>query len=380
MNKGNAKNLFLTGITGNLGAFAAYRFLNMGYRITALVRAKTKLTTDAHIKKMIKSLSTWMPVEEVQHFIDAGKLIAIKCEMTQTEEMKGIQLDDIFDETWHFASSLKYMPKDRDEIYAANIDGVKNVLDLHKRHSNRDSKFIYISTAYVGGRTVTHLKEEQLLLTEDLTFKNEYEKSKLMAENIVLDYGRDEQVFSVVFRPSIVMGDTKTKRLINYTGFYLALDSLVNLNSYIKNATGEVEVLRFESDNDIGLNLIPIDHVIDNMVFINERVQEPHQVFNITNKTNIGIKELQNIVAFSHLRINVVPNEAFERTPRTRSEKLMSYGFNYILPYANNKVKFSTERTARILGATYDYPYYPNKIEEVVDDYVNRKQVAEIVG
>jgi nucleoside-diphosphate-sugar epimerase len=374
--KQKTKNIFLTGITGNLGAYAAGVFLEKGYKVTALVRAKTNLTVNAHIKKVIKSLSVWLPAEEVKNYLDSEMLVLVKAQMTDKSEMGSIKLANEFDETWHFASSLKYMPKDREEIYAANIDGLYNVLHFHERHSHENSRFIYISTAYVGGRTVLFLPEAQVSMTEDLTFKNEYEKSKLIAENIVLDYSRKKGFFSLVFRPSIVMGDTVHKKLINYTGFYLALDSLINLNEFIKNATGKIETLRFESDNDIGLNLIPVDHVIQNMININERVAATQQVFNIVNDTNIDIKNLEETIEFSHLRISVVNKEDFERRKRTRNEKLMSYGFNYILPYANNKVKFDKLNTMAHVGRIYSYAYYPGKLAEIVNDYIGRKETA----
>lgn len=373
-----SKHILLTGITGNLGAFAACRFLQGGHTVTALVRARAALTENAHHKKAVKSLSAFMDREEAQGYIAAGRLVLVRGEMTVPESLAAIPAGDVYDETWHFASSLKYMPKDNDEIMAANLGGLQNILDVHRRHCHAASRFIYISTAYVGGKRAGTLPEAPVPLSEDATFNNYYEQSKLMAENLMLDFTRRHGLFSLIFRPSIVMGDKANGRLINYTGMFLALDAMASLNEHIRKTSGDRELLRFEADADNRLNLVPLDDVIDNMCLLNEQVTEPYQVFNLTNNTSVTLQQLEEVLngTFSHLELRVATRKDFEARPRNRNEKLMAYGFNYILPYAKNQLLFNTDKSSAVLGGAYHYAFYPDALRKIVTGYVQRKQAV----
>ena len=106
-------------------------------------------------------------------------------------------------EVWHLAASTSFDDRERAAIREGNVVGTQNVLAVARGLPKLD-RFIYVSTAYVAGTSPGPIAEDEM--PERKGFRNSYESTKWEAEQAV----RLSKLPFVIFRPSIIMGDSQT--------------------------------------------------------------------------------------------------------------------------------------------------------------------------
>ncbi|HKP68077.1 MAG TPA: SDR family oxidoreductase [Pyrinomonadaceae bacterium] len=138
----------------------------------------------------------------------------------------------------------------KDIAFAVNLQGTKNVNDFCLSLPNL-RRYNYVSTCYVAGRRNGRVLENEL--AHDAGFRNFYEETKYLAEAEVEKLKADIPV--TIYRPSVVVGDSKTGETVKYDGIYYLIQ-------YLRRAPG---LLRFINvgNRDVRLNLVPVDFVVD---------------------------------------------------------------------------------------------------------------------
>ncbi len=102
-----------------------------------------------------------------------------------------------------------------------NVDGTGNVLDLCASCEQLE-RLNYISTAYVAGDRKGVVYEHELALGQG--FKNHYESTKFQAELWVQN--RVREIPTTVYRPAIVVGDSRTGETEKFDGPYYILRTI----------------------------------------------------------------------------------------------------------------------------------------------------------
>jgi thioester reductase-like protein len=129
-----------------------------------------------------------------------------------------------------------------------NVEGTKNVLEF-LGGAPGVRRFDYVSTAYVSGTAVGTYREKDLDVGQ--SFKNHYEETKFLAEVAV----RESGLPSAIYRPGIVVGDSRTGETAKFDGPYFALNAMSLLPSpgaFLRIGDGKAEV-----------NLVPVDYVLE---------------------------------------------------------------------------------------------------------------------
>ena len=129
-----------------------------------------------------------------------------------------------------------------------NVEGTRNVVEF-LQGAPKLARFDYVSTAYVSGTAVGLYRETDLDVGQ--RFKNFYEETKFLAEVAVKESGLP----TAVYRPGIVVGDSRTGETAKFDGPYFSLNAMRHLPSpgvFIKVGTGGSEV-----------NLVPVDFVLE---------------------------------------------------------------------------------------------------------------------
>ena len=131
-----------------------------------------------------------------------------------------------------------------------NLEGTRHVNDLCRSLPNLH-RYNYISTCYVAGMRKGSILETEL--EHDAGFRNYYEETKYLAEMEVEQLKADLPI--TIFRPSVVVGDSRTGETVKYDGIYYLIQ-------YLRKAPG---LLRFINvgNRDVRLNLVPVDYVVD---------------------------------------------------------------------------------------------------------------------
>ena len=140
----------------------------------------------------------------------------------------------------------------KDVAYAVNVRGTENVNDLVRSLPNL-RRYNYVSTCYVAGKRTGHILETDL--EHDAGFRNYYEETKYLAEVSVEKL--KSEVSLTIFRPSVVVGDSRTGETAKYDGIY----SLIH---YLRKAPKLLRLLNV-GNKQVRLNLVPVDFVVDSV-------------------------------------------------------------------------------------------------------------------
>ena len=136
----------------------------------------------------------------------------------------------------------------RDVGLRINVAGTKNILEFLPG-APAFERLDYVSTAYVSGTAVGTYRETDLDVGQK--FKNYYEETKFLAEVAV----KESRIPAAIYRPGIVVGNSKTGETAKFDGPYFSLNAMGVLPSpgvFIKVGTGDAEV-----------NLVPVDFVLE---------------------------------------------------------------------------------------------------------------------
>jgi thioester reductase-like protein len=132
-----------------------------------------------------------------------------------------------------------------------NVDGTRHVLDFCHGCAGLE-RLHYVSTCYVGGERTGVVLESDL--DEGQGFKNHYEATKFAAEVLVRD--SMPQVPTTIYRPGIVVGDSRTGRTQRFDGPYFILWFIHRMNQFglTVGSMGSEEAT---------FNAVPVDFVVD---------------------------------------------------------------------------------------------------------------------
>ena len=253
----------LSGGTGFLGGEILVRLLERTTDpVYVLVRARDESEAASRLRATLTGLTgdagAW-----------TGRAIAIPADLTQ--EGLGLRRDRLEwlaeRSSWvlHCAASVSFtlgLPESR----AINVEGTRRMLELaglaHDRGALRC--FTHISTAYVAGTHRGTFRERDLHVGQ--RWRNPYERSKLEAETIVRERGDSLPV--QVFRPSIIVGDSKTGWTPAFNVLYWPLRAF---------ARGNYPVL--PADRHSPVDVVPVDYVADAVLELGGR---PGSSFHLT--------------------------------------------------------------------------------------------------
>lgn len=168
-----------------------------------------------------------------------------------------------YSQIWHSAASLRFEDRFADEIVAINIQGARHALAFARAAGVR--QFNYMSTAYVAGSGGGTILETACNGVET---NNLYESSKVDAEAIIT--GQREMGVRV-FRPSIVVGHSRTHAATNFSGMYGFLRQLNAFRGMMQRTQarllGETSI-KVQLQVGAPVDLVPIDRVVENAVTI----------------------------------------------------------------------------------------------------------------
>jgi thioester reductase-like protein len=168
----------------------------------------------------------------------------------------------------------------RDVGVRVNVEGTKNVLDLLEG-APRFERLAYISTCAISGSHQGVFTEEDFDVRQ--SFKNYYEETKYLAEGEVR--ARWGRMPVAIFRPSVVVGDSKTGEAEKIDGPYYAYMMISRgLTIVAPNSTARFHV-------------VPIDFVVDAMLSIFAREGCVGRVFALADPAPLTFNEFFDVSA-----------------------------------------------------------------------------------
>ncbi len=326
-------DLLITGAAGFLGSHFLLEWMRQypSCQVLCLVRENTKESPQERINIALATAAYECDVE-IQPDELVSRITVINANLNNTEWCDNplfrqwIQRSSGF-EIVHGAANLSFREEDRGLVWQTNVTGTSNFFRSFVGIKNIRN-FNYISTAYVAGNKEGVIYENHN--DRPALFNNVYEESKWAAELIVREIGLEMNVGIKIFRPSIVIGHSRTYRISTKTGFYKVLETLLQLKhlGLANSPVIEIPAKRFAS-----VNLIPVDLVALEMIdVIKMGAQGEGGVFHVTNARPVSIADL--FFAVSPLVGIVLACGTHECvTEQNKISALVRRGLRQYLPY-----------------------------------------------
>ncbi|MCG2712735.1 MAG: SDR family oxidoreductase [Candidatus Omnitrophica bacterium] len=272
--------IFLTGATGIFGSYLLKILLQRGHKVYVLSRQKADKNATERIRDVLRF---W----DNKVFSKHGKTLII-VEGDITEKNLGLSknnrqlLEKDVEEVYHSAAITDFSWPLK-EIRKVNVQGVKNVLDTALTWQKHGclKKIEHISTAYVCGTYKGVFRESDLDVGQG--FNTTYEQSKFEAEILVRKY-REKGLWIDVFRPSMVVGDSREGKIPEFKNIYLLLSTT---------SLGIFDILPVLGFN---VSLTPIDLTAWALYLLSQRSSARNETYNIFPTKAISLKKLIEFV------------------------------------------------------------------------------------
>jgi thioester reductase-like protein len=221
-----------------------------------------------------------------------------------------------------------------------NVDGTGNVLTLCE-DCERLERLHYVSTAYVAGTRTGTVYEHELALGQ--RFKNHYESTKFQAEVWVRQaMGR---VPATIYRPAIVVGDSRTGETAKFDGPYYML-------RVISRAVRWRQPIPRFGRSSAPFNVVPIDFIVKAMTTAGDVPELVGSTLHLVDTAPVSAAEVFDLLACEYAgrptayRLPPRLVAASMRVPAVRA--LFSGAPRESIEYLNHPVSFDT-RSAREL-------------------------------
>lgn len=335
----------LTGATGTLGRELLWDLLAAGDAVRCVVRAGDAAEAEKRIDELIARRPQGpIPAEQRE------RVRAVRGDLTQP--LLGLsqpEYDALAREVTgviHGAANVNFTQA-LHEARKINVEGTRQVLAFAERAMDLGGlhRFEHISTAYVAGDRRGRVLETEGYVGQK--FHNTYEQTKSEAERLIEEHRGRLPI--ALLRPSIVVGDSRTGYTSSFKVMYWPLKIF---------AGGWVWVI--PADPDGGVDLVPVDYVVDVMRALRARPESVGRTVHIAAgdmATSIGAAA-RLASGFFDVRVpKMMPPKVFDYTLRpvlyasvglARTEQLRR-GRVYI-PYLAHGARFDTRVRDELVG------------------------------
>lgn len=339
------RKLIVSGATGFLGRELVAQLLadDPAVHLGLLVRGKDDADARGRVDRLLSE------VVPAARLADArARTSVVRADLEQ--ERLGLSaraFDALVAETAgvvHGAASVSFtLPMG--EARRINVDGTRRMLDLA---AAAGARLDYVGTAYVAGDRVGVAREDELAVGQ--AFRNSYEATKLEAEGLVRARASSQPV--AVYRPSIIVGDSKTGRTASFKVLYWPLKLY---------AQGFARVVPGRRRTPV--DVVPSDYVVRAISHLRRQPSAVGQTFHLT----AGLRRDSTIGALTDLASEffgvrapvfvdpewVLPwfRPLVDRLPKGKLRHRMVTARVYT-PYLNLRVRYDASATERALAGT----------------------------
>ena len=240
---------FLTGASGAVGSAIVPLLLS---EPTTRIRILIRATSEQHLRERFDELCRFWelpPGAAARQRIEALRGDAAQDDFgLQPDTYERLCADTTH--IIHCAATVR-MNETLEYARASALGSARQILALGRRlaASGRLQKIEFVSTVGVAGKRQGALPETWI--DEPRAFHNTYEQSKAEAEVLVREAIEIEHLPITVHRPSMVVGDSKTGRIIHFQIFYFICEIM----------TGRKTLGIYPDFGDVRLDIIPVDWV-----------------------------------------------------------------------------------------------------------------------
>ena len=186
-------------------------------------------------------------------------------------------------DVYHLAAATN-PAADRPTLERVNVDGTRNVLELC-REARRLRRLNHVSTVHVAGDRQGVIEEDEL--EEGQRFHDAFEETRFKAEVLVKKAMRELPVS--IYRPSTVVGDSRTGEIDRFEGpYYLA----------VRLVTSPLRVpLPLPGDGSFPLNVVPADFVVAAILALSKDPKAEGRTFHLVDPNPMSARKVYEHIA-----------------------------------------------------------------------------------
>lgn len=271
------RDVLFTGFPGFLGSRLLPRILGRSedLRAVCLIQPKFALLSRQRVQEIVAA-----------HPQLDGRIELVEGDITAPDLGLG-KADDLHRsvvEIYHLAAVYDLSVR-RDVGMRVNVDGTRHVLDFAERCPGLE-RLQYISTCYVSGHYAGAFTENDL--DKGQKFNNYYEETKYLAE-VEVQMRMAEGLPATIYRPAIVVGDSRTGATQKYDGPYFVIRWLLRqpFIAFLP-MVGDAKAHR--------VNLVPSDFVIDAITHLSGLEHSAGEVYQLADPAPLTVDELVKVI------------------------------------------------------------------------------------
>jgi thioester reductase-like protein len=322
---------FLTGFPGFIGRRLVARLLeeDSGLRVAALVEPRMAETA-----------------RTVAGQLDADRIEVIEGDIAERrlglDDATWARLTGEITSAFHLAA-IYNLAVPLEVAQRVNVDGTGNVLELCAAADGL-KRLNYVSTAYVAGLRKGVVYEHELTLGQ--AFKNHYESTKFQAEVWVRE--AMDKVPTTIYRPAIVVGDSRTGETQKFDGPYYML----RVVSFCESRGTPIPQF---GRSAAPFNVVPVDFVVDALVAGSLSDDAVGETLHLVDPEPVTASELLTAFAREYAGREPtyrLPSSLVETALRFEPVRALFAGApRESITYLNHPVRFDTRRAGDLLAA-----------------------------
>jgi long-chain acyl-CoA synthetase len=337
--------VFITGVTGFLGRQVALRLLRRAdiTKLHCLVRAASVEEGETRLRK---SLGRIVAAEELESLCRG--LVALPGDLTAPdlglaeEALRAVRRTcRMF---LHCAADVRF-DQPLDDARERNLKGTQRVAKLALSADQVD-RFDWVGTAFVAGLRRDRVLESDFL--HEAGWKNSYEQSKYEAERWLRTEATDLPL--TVFRPSIIVGESKTGRTSSYGVLYWPVQ--IYARGWWRTVIGRA---------DTPIDIVPVDYVADAIAALTGPGQPTGRTYHLAAgpEGSLSVGAIADLCRsyFSGPKARYIDAEFFMRWLRPilhlflwgKRGRVLKQGGRFFVPYFSGNPIFDVSQTRTAL-------------------------------
>jgi thioester reductase-like protein len=312
--------VLITGFPGFLGSELLPRVLRRLEKATAVCLVQPKFAA--------------LAAERAEAIASRERSFRGRIELVEGDiTLPGLGLDDPkklqreVSEIFHLAAVYDLSVR-REVGLKVNVEGTRQMLEFAGGCKTLD-RFQYVSTCYVSGRYAGIYRESDLDKGQE--FNNYYEETKFLAE-VDVQAAMKQGLPATIYRPAVVVGDSRTGDTQKYDGPYFAMRWLLKQPGIaLMPVVGDTHRTR--------LNLVPRDFVISAIDALAGMKSAAGRVYQLADPEPLTIAEVIDAISKASGRMVVklplpvaVAKTAIDRVPGVyRLMKIPSASIDYFV-------------------------------------------------
>lgn len=345
--------VFFTGFPGLLGGRLLPRVLDRSPDCRAVCLVQPKFLALAH-SRLAEIQATYPQL--------CGRIELVEGDITERNLglADAVRIKQSVREIFHLAAVYDLGVR-RDMATRVNVEGTRHVLDFAEGAPGL-RRVHYVSTCYVSGRHDGAFSEDDL--DKGQSFNNAYEETKFLAEMEVRARIRGG-LLATIYRPAIVVGDSRTGATQKYDGPYFVIRWLLRQpRVVVLPVVGNPRATR--------VNLVPLDFVVDAMSHLSGLAASAGKTYQLADPKPLTVSELLEGIARATGRFVVrIPlplrfaKFAIDRVPGVyRLMQIPSPALDY---FVHPTLYTCGNTTADLAGSGVTVPPFASYVDRLVD-------------